>query len=147
MIATSTSYRQINISLFLAILISASASLNGQVLIYDFGNGTSSHIYGESIVFLPVPPCGIARVSVGGGGNGSFHLENPGLPDFGTDTELRCQASQNGNADKFSIYNCDPAAAYYMSFNFRLDNADDGSWFFCSGDGLSYESDASASGS
>ncbi len=87
------------------------------------------------------------RVSVGTGGGGSFHLENPGLTDFGDESELRCQATSNGNSDKFSAYNFTPATSYYMHFLLRLDNAADGVWFFCNGNGNSFESDAAAADS
>ncbi len=122
-------------------------SVSAQTWDYNFGTGTGAWTSGTSTTFLPIPTIGTARVSVGMGGSGSFHLENEGLLDFGTDTELRGQASKNGNADKFSVYGFTPSVAYFMHFLFRLDNASDGSWFFCAGNGNSFESDAAASGS
>ena len=80
---------------------------------YDFGTTTGSYTSTSSNCnkFLPQPVSGEDYVKVGG--NGSINLDNPGLNNFGTGSELRIVAPSTGDMAKVSIYD---KAKFFLLF-------------------------------
>mgnify|MGYP007112884809 CR=1 FL=1 len=69
---------------------------------YNFGTGTGNYATpanSSSTTFLPAPSTngGTARIYLGNGG-GAFNLNNQGLTNLGTDTELKITASTSENS-------------------------------------------------
>ncbi len=117
------------------------ASTFAQTYIYDFGVESGAHEADTSTVFLPQPPIGSARVRVGSGGGG-FYLQNPGLSDFGSDSELKGVASSTSSVNKFSLYGLPNAKQFYLAFLVRFSGAASGKWYLCAGSGNSYSNNA-----
>ena len=122
----------------------------GQPWTYNFGTGTGSYTTpnSASTTFLPAPPSGTARVRIGTGG-GSFHLENPGLPALGTESEFRASASTSSSSmNKFSIYDYTAGKSGYIKFSVLLGDSSGGStassgiWYLIIGDGPIYSSNS-----
>jgi hypothetical protein len=109
--------------------------------IYDFGTSTGIHETDTSTVFLPSAQNGTARVRVGKGGGG-FYLENPGISEFGSGTELKGAASASSSVNKFSIYGFHGGKQLYLKFLVYFSGDSSGKWYFCSGTGKIYSNDA-----
>src|SRR5690606_26128775 len=123
---------------------------------YDFG--TSTGVYteqGESESFLnPAWPGGGTPIVAIGMTGGSFNLENPGIINFGTDSELRCVASSgsgSGNVNKFAIRNYTPGPLSTIKFSIRFVGGESGTWYFFNGrhtsTSITFSGSTSASGS
>jgi hypothetical protein len=112
----------------------------------NFGTGTGSHTTGTSTVFLPNPTlAGTTFVRVGTGG-GSINLENPGLCNIGSTTELRAAASSSTSVNKFTPFrNYSAGQTFFTRFKLLLGNASggvtgtNGNWTFYQGDGAMYD--------
>jgi hypothetical protein len=113
--------------------------LFAQPWIYDFGTAIKSSFTPgySSTNFLPQPLTGDDFIRVGN--SGSINLENPGIADFGSGSELRIVASNTGNRTKASIYNYDGAKLFYIRFNLLLgdfeggNTANSGTFYFVMG--------------
>jgi len=120
----------------------------GPPWIYDFGTGTGSFSSGVSTTFLPLPMAGggdSARVRIGTGG-GSFNMDNPGLTNLGTDTELRAVAPTGGSVNKFSVYNYTQGKSFTIKMTVRFGGGSPGRWYFFQGDGTTYADNNTFSG-
>jgi hypothetical protein len=106
---------------------------------YDFGTSTGSFTTpsGTSTTFLPQPPSGEDFVRVGSAGGG-IYLDNPGIADLGSATELRCVASSSASVNKFSVYDYSGSTAFTIKFTVRFGGGDSGDWSFFQGDGDNY---------
>ena len=100
--------------------------LFAQPWIYDFGTDIKSYSNPEhgSFNFLPQPLSGEDFIRVGS--SGSINLENPGIADFGSGSELRIVASNTGNSTKASIYNYEGTNLFYIRFNLLLGDFEGG---------------------
>lgn len=94
--------------------------LFAQPWIYDFGTEIKSYSTTEhsNYNFLPDPQSGYDIVKIGY--SGSINLENPGLLDFGSGSELRIVASHLGKCNKASIYNYPNSKLFYIRYNLLL---------------------------
>ena len=110
---------------------------NAQPWQYDFGTGTGSFTTGSSTVFLPQPSSGEDFVRVGTQGGG-IYLENPGINDLGSGSELQGVAPTGGSYNKFSIYDYSGAQAFTIKFTVRFGGGSSGVWSFFQGDGARY---------
>ena len=116
---------------------------------YDFGTTTGSYTSTSSNCnkFLPQPVSGEDYVKVGG--NGSINLDNPGLNNFGTGSELRIVAPSTGDMAKVSIYDFFGTLLFYTRFNILFgdsaggNTADSGVFYLILGNGNSFSTDAS----
>ena len=107
-------------------LLLVAGILFAQPWIYDFGTDIKSDsTYHSSLNFLPQPPSGEDFIRISNRG-GSINLDNPGLIDFGYDSELRIVASSTGSCNKASIYNYEDANLFYIKFNLLLGDSDGG---------------------
>ena len=107
-------------------LLLVAGILFAQPWIYDFGiDIKSDSTYHSSLNFLPQPPSGEDFIRISNRG-GSINLDNPGLIDFGYDSELRIVASSTGSCNKASIYNYEDANLFYIKFNLLLGDSDGG---------------------
>ncbi|HWP83114.1 MAG TPA: T9SS type A sorting domain-containing protein [Bacteroidota bacterium] len=124
-----------------------SSAVWGQPWRYDFGTATGSHTGGESTTFLPAPEIagGIARVRIGAGG-GSFNLDNPGVADLGSESELRGVAASSLSVNKFSIYDYTAGKAVTIRFTVRFGGGASGRWHFFNGDGANFADNNDFSG-
>lgn len=115
---------------------------------YDFGSSTGSHYSGASASFLPTVPSGSTYARVGTAG-GSLNLENPGLPNLGSETEIRIVAASTGNNCKASIYDYNPSTKFHIKFDVLFGDvngvgtAASGVFYFCLGNGSTYSSTSS----
>ncbi len=131
-------------------------SLYGQSIYgYDYGTGTGSYTTagGASTTFFPNTPTGggTYRVFMSSAGGGGFYRENPGLVNFGADTELRIAApttSGSGGINKFAVTEFTNATRNsYFKTQLRLGNstggfADSGTFYFLYGRGTSFTTNA-----
>lgn len=128
---------------------SLSISSYSQNWLYDFGSGSSAQwTSGSSTTYLPSPPvdAGTSRVTVGIGG-GFFQLNEPGLIDFGTNTELEGVAADlTGSLNKFSIYGYLPSTLFTIKFDVRFSDAASGDWAFFQGSGPTFSNDSEPPG-
>jgi len=116
---------------------------------YDFGTTTGSYTSTSSNCnkFLPQPVSGEDYVKVGG--NGSINLDNPGLNNFGTGSELRIVAPSTGDMAKVSIYDFFGTLLFFTRFNILFgdsaggNTADSGVFYLILGNGNSFSTDAS----
>ena len=114
----------------------------GQIWNYNFG--TSTDIYdtnnSSSTTFLPSPENngGTARVRMSNNQGGSFNLENPGLSDFGSETELRIVASTGNSVNKFSVYDYTSGNTFTIKFSMRFGGGSSGYWYLFIGDGVCF---------
>ncbi|MBI5476110.1 MAG: T9SS type A sorting domain-containing protein [Ignavibacteriales bacterium] len=132
----------------LTVLFLTSQFTYAQPWTYNFGTGTGTWTTGVSTTFLPSPPSGggdTARVRIGTQG-GSFNMENPGISDLGTGTELRGVAPTGGSVNKMSIVNYTPGKTFTMKFTVRFGGGASGIWYFFQGDGASYNDNNAFSG-
>jgi len=119
---------------------------------YDLGSGTGSHTSGVSTSFLPTVPSGSTYARVGTGG-GSLNMENPGLSNLGSDTELRIVAASTGNNCKASIYDYSPSTKFHIKFDILFGDASglnspaSGVFYFCMGNGGTFNSTSGFDGS
>ncbi len=106
---------------------------------YDFGSSTGSFTTASSssTTFLPQPPSGEDFVRVGTSGGG-LYLDNPGIADFGSESELRGTASSTTSVNKFSIYDYGGSTTFTIKFSVRFGGGSDGSWSFFQGDGANF---------
>jgi len=117
----------------------------GQPWTYDFGTGTGSFTASASTTFLPTPVSGTARVRIGTG-SGSFNLENPGLPNFGSESELRGVAPTGSSVNKISLYDYTGDKSFTIKFTLRFGGGSSGNWYFFNGDGNIYSDNNAFSG-
>jgi len=112
---------------------------NAQPWQYDFGTGTGSFTTpsGTSTTFLPQPPSGEDFVRVGSAGGG-IYLDNPGIADLGSGSELRGIASSSTSVNKFSVYDYSGSTAFTIKFIVRLGGGASGVWSFFQGDGANF---------
>ncbi len=106
---------------------------------YDFGTSTGAFTTpsGTSTTFLPQPDSGEDFVRVGNAGGG-LYLDNPGIADLGSATELRGVASSSTSVNKFSIYDYSGSTAFTIKFTVRFGGGDSGVWGFFQGDGANF---------
>jgi hypothetical protein len=116
-------------------------NLFSQCFIYDFSTKTGIHETDTSTVFLPQAQSGTSRVRVGSGGGG-FYLNNPGIEDFGTDSELKAAASATSSVNKFSIYEFGGGQQFYMKFLVNFSGDSTGKWYFCIGNGNTFSNNS-----
>jgi hypothetical protein len=122
--------------------------LYAQPWIYNLGTTTGNHTSSASTSFLPAPSSGTTYVRIGAGG-GSINLENPGLSNLGSDTEIRAAAPTSSSINKFSVVNYTASKLFSVDFSILLgsstgaNTATTGTWYFFIGDGSTY-SDANA---
>jgi len=128
-------------------LMLATGILFAQPWVYDFGTETRSFPstgYTNS-TFLPQPTSGEDYVKVGSGGG--IYLNNPGLDDFGSDSELRIVAASSGNMNKFSVYDYSSFVRFYIKFDIRFgdsvggNTANSGKFYFVQGHGNTFSSE------
>ncbi len=125
---------------------------------YDFGTGSDYYTTPNtsSTTYLQDQPAGggTHRVRVASSGGGGFYRDDPGLPDFGSDTELRIETSSSsgsGNINKYSVYGYTGGTGQlgrkgYFRTQFRIgdingDMAYSGTLYFFLGTGTSYSND------
>jgi len=132
------------LSLCVFALVFGIGQLDAQIVWgYDFGTGSTSHLSGASTTFFPSPPTGSGtyRASVPTANDGGLYRDDPGLTNFGSDTELRIEApttSGTGLINKFSVYGWTYSPNDYQRFRFRLGNstggfADSGTFYYYMG--------------
>lgn len=123
---------------------------------YNFGTGTGNYATpanSSSTTFLPAPSTngGTARIYLGNGG-GAFNLNNQGLTNLGTDTELKITASTSSSLNKFSIYSYTNSKIFVNKFTILLGDvsggstlATSGTFYFFQGSGTMYSNDSAFS--
>jgi hypothetical protein len=112
---------------------------------YDLGAGTGIHTSGTSNTFLPTTETngGSRYVRIGSAG-GSINLENPGLTNLGSGTEIRAVAPTSASVNKLSIYDYTAGKSFYTRFKVLFgssnggNTATSGTWSFWQGDGAMY---------
>lgn len=116
-----------------------SVSTFSQPWVYDFGTASSvfNTVNSSSTSFLPTPSSGTARVRIGNNG-GSFNLNNPGLTDLGSGSELNAIAASSSSVNKMSIYDYTAYKSFYTRFFIRFDGGTSGTWYFFQGNGNSF---------
>ena len=112
---------------------------NAQPWQYDFGTGTGSFTTpsGTSTAFLPQPTSGEDFVRIGSTGGG-IYLDNPGIADLGSASELRGVASSSTSVNKFSVYDYSGSTAFTIKFSVRFGGGASGVWSFFQGDGANF---------
>lgn len=111
----------------------------GQVWTYNFGNSTGSFTSSTaSTNFLPTPGSGTARVRVGTN-PGSISLENPGLANLGTDSELKITSNTGSTSTtKFSVYDYVASKIGCLKFSISMNGGTNGVYNLTLGDGASF---------
>jgi len=116
---------------------------------YDFGTTTGSYTSTTNNCnnFLPQPVSGQDYVRAGV--DGILNLENPGLNNFGTGSELRIVAPSTGDMAKVSIYDFSGTLLFYTRFNILFgdsaggNTANSGAFYLILGNGNSFSNNGS----
>lgn len=108
----------------------------------DFGSGKGEHIDGLSSTFLPIAPSGTSQINAVKGGR--FSLQNPGLRNFGTNSELKIVSSDANNPAKFSVIDYQASKHFYVKYTIRWEGGNDGEWVFAIGNGSSFSDNNSS---
>ena len=111
---------------------------------YDFGTttGTYTSTSNNCNNFLPQPVSGEDYVRAGV--DGIINLDNPGLDNFGTGSELRIVAPSTGDMAKVSLYDFSGTLLFYTRFNILFgdsaggNTANSGTFYLILGNGDSF---------
>ena len=120
---------------------------------YNLGTGTGifSTASGTSTSFLPTPSSGTTYVRIGSAG-GSINLENPGLSNLGSGTEIRAVAPTSASVNKLSVLDYTASKVFSIEMKILLgsstgsNTAASGIWYFFMGDGASFSNTSGFTG-